>query len=76
MEQLALSCRGIQRQYGIDRRRIASAIASGDLPASRLGVRRLLILRADFEAWLRGHAVHRSVAHSEQRGERVTPRST
>lgn len=63
MERAAFSLRGVERAYGIDRRRIAGAIASGELPASRLGKRRLQILRADVESWLRSHPIAPSVEH-------------
>lgn len=49
----AFSIRGLSRAYGISRRRIACAIAAGELHAARLGKRRFIILRRDAERWIR-----------------------
>ena len=56
---LALSQRGVCREYGVDQRTVQEAIASGDLPAYRLGKRRLTIFREDVEAWIRKSSTHR-----------------
>jgi len=48
-----LSVRGLAREYHVDRARLAQAIATGELPAQRLGRRRFLVLRSDAEDWLR-----------------------
>ena len=57
MGRYALSARGVERDYGIDRTAVAEAIRSGDLRASRLGARRFTLLRTDVEQWLRRYAV-------------------
>lgn len=56
----ALSERGVEREYRISRARVADAIRRGELRASRLGTRRLTILRSDVERWIRSHAVRPS----------------
>ena len=53
----ALSIRQINREYGVSRDTVSHAIRNGDLPASQLGTKRILVLRRDFEAWLQKHAV-------------------
>lgn len=50
--RLALSMREAADAYGIDRHRLQQAIAAGELPAARLGRRRLRIRVADLDAWL------------------------
>jgi len=57
IEREGLSERGVQRVFGIGRRRLAEARAAGELRAARLGVRRFLYLRRDVEAYLARHAV-------------------
>jgi len=53
----AFSAREAERRFGIGRGRLAQAIAAGELMASRLGTRRLVILRGDLERWLARYAV-------------------
>lgn len=53
----ALSLRGVERAFGINRRRLAEAVEAGELRAARVGKRKLTILRTDVERWLRGAAV-------------------
>lgn len=67
MARHGLTARAIQREYGIRRERIGEAVNAGELPAARLGARRFLILRDDFEAWLRRHAVRPAGDHVERR---------
>jgi excisionase family DNA binding protein len=57
VRRAALSLRGIATEYGIDRARVAVAVRSGELPASRLGRQRMLVLRSDVEEWLRRYRV-------------------
>jgi hypothetical protein len=56
-KKLALSASGVEREYGIGRVVIVNAVRSGELPASRLGAKRLFILREDLEAWVRSKRV-------------------
>lgn len=62
MEPIGLSVSAAARLYGLDRQTLARAILAGELPASRPGARRILLLRPDIEAWLRRHAVQPSRA--------------
>jgi excisionase family DNA binding protein len=64
IHRLGLTLRGACRQYGLSNRAIKSAIQSGQLRASRIGRRRLLILRADFEEWVRTHRVSQTNSES------------
>jgi len=50
--QRAGSARQFAAEYNTDRRLIGAEIRAGRLPASRLGLKKFLILRADFERWL------------------------
>jgi len=56
----AHTLRGASRRYSVARDTLAAAVRRGDLPASRLGQRRLLILDDDLRAWLRAHRVRPS----------------
>ena len=56
-DRQAYTLRGAARAYGLARDTLAAAIRAGDLPASRLGSRRLVILRRDLDAWLVAHRV-------------------
>lgn len=53
----ALTLRGTEREYGISRAVLSAAIRTGDLPAARIGERRLTILARDVEEWLARHPV-------------------
>ena len=53
----ALSARGVEREYGVDRGLVGRAIRTGQLPASRVGRRRYLVFRDDVEGWLRAFKV-------------------
>jgi excisionase family DNA binding protein len=68
MARYALSVREAAREYGLDRRLIADAIRAGSLPAARLGRRKLTILRADLEDFIRGHAVQLLEPQAPERG--------
>ena len=57
VERLILSKRGVLRQYGFDP---TKAIASGEIPASRMGKRWYRIFRSDVEAYIRKHAIRPS----------------
>jgi predicted DNA-binding transcriptional regulator AlpA len=69
----AYTLRGAERAFGISRSRLSEAIRSGELPASRLGARRLTILRSDAQNWIRRHAVRPST-HAAARVEEVLER--
>jgi len=56
-EREAFSLRALCRAYGIDASVPSRAIRAGELPAARLGKRRFLILRADWEKFVRRKAV-------------------
>ena len=56
VERAAFSIRQISRVYGVGRRTVSDAIRRGELPAAKLTPKRFVILRRDFEAWLRSHA--------------------
>jgi excisionase family DNA binding protein len=73
MDQTAYTLRGVERALGIDRRTVSAAIRAGELPAARLGSRRLLILATDIETWLRRHAIQ-PTARAELLVERVLAR--
>ena len=75
MERAALTLRGVERALGLDRRTISAAIKSGELPATRIGKRNLLILRSDVESWLRRHALCPN-AHAEARVEQLLARES
>jgi helix-turn-helix protein len=49
-----LSIRAASREYGLARKTLNTAIASGELRARRLGARRVVILRAELERFLLG----------------------
>ena len=49
------------------------AIHQGELPAAQLGPRHIIVLRRDFEDWLRRHAVRPS-AHASARVDEVLAR--
>ena len=51
----AYSKRGLKARYGVGDTAIDRGVASGKLKVHRLGARRLLFLRSDIEAWIRGH---------------------
>lgn len=53
----ALSARGVARHLGVSLVTVRAAIVAGELPAARLGRRRLTILRADVDAWIRRHQI-------------------
>jgi excisionase family DNA binding protein len=53
----ASSIRGLAKIYPVGRERISEFIRSRELPATRLGTRRYLILHADFEELLRRKAI-------------------
>jgi len=53
----AHSLRQASRRYSVARDTLAAAVRRGDLPASRLGRRRLLILDDDLRDWLARHRV-------------------
>jgi len=53
----AHSLRQASRRYGVARDTLAAAIRAGELPASRPGRRRLVILDDDLRAWLARHRV-------------------
>jgi len=57
MDRHALSARGVEREYQIGRDRVIAAVRAGELPAARLGARRILILRTDLERWIRAHTI-------------------
>ena len=57
MERVASSIRGLNQRYGVGRGKITEAIRLGELPATRLGPKRIVVLHSDFEGWLRSHAV-------------------
>ena len=61
----ALTARQSAVVYSLSKTTIRDAIRAGELPAFRIGKRRLLILRQDLEQWLRKHQVRPS-AHAEQ----------
>lgn len=61
----ALSLRGVEREYGFARQFTAKRVRAGDIPATPRG-RALVILRADFEKWMRDHAI-RPTSHAERR---------
>jgi excisionase family DNA binding protein len=57
MAERALSIREINAEYGVDRAWVSRLIHSGELPAVQRGRRRWLILRRDWEDFLRRKAV-------------------
>ena len=65
----AFSVRGAAQHYGVSRHLVSGAVRRGELPAACFGARRLLILRADLERWIRSHAV-KPTAHAESVVER------
>ena len=65
-----LSKRAVRRIYGFDP---TEAIDLGEIPASRVGKRRLSIFRADVEAYIRKHAI-RPTDHAEARVNEVLKR--
>lgn len=72
MDRRAHSIRSANRAYGIDRGTLAAAIHRGELPASRLGKRRLIILDDHLRAWIAAHRV--LPASIEQRVEAALER--
>jgi len=70
-DRRAITLRGVQRAYGIARDRVSAAIRAGELPASRIGARRLTILVRDVEGWI---ARHRISPSAEQRVEQIRAR--
>lgn len=60
MGQRAGSARAFAIEYNVDRRLICDEIRAGRLPASRIGLRKFLILRDDFERWFRSKRVRPS----------------
>ncbi|GAF77548.1 unnamed protein product [marine sediment metagenome] len=56
-EREAFSLRSLARRYHVDRAIISELVRSGQLPAARIGKRRLLVLRRDWEALLRRKAI-------------------
>lgn len=73
-DRIAYSAREAARLLGVDRARIAAAIATGELPAYRLGRRRYAIRRDDLDAWLARHRVADPRRRAEQLAERVLAR--
>lgn len=65
-ERAGFSIAALARRLGIDRRRVRDAIRSGELVASRLGSRDVLILEGDVRSWLARHRVPSS-RHAEDR---------
>lgn len=57
---IGLSIRGAARLYGVSHVTVRAAIAANELPAARIGRRRLLILRTDLDAWIRKHQLRPS----------------
>lgn len=53
---MTFSQRAAARAVATSPSTIRRAIASGALPASRFGARRIAILRSDLENWIRQHA--------------------
>jgi hypothetical protein len=68
----ALSLRGIEREYGYSRTYVAERARAGEIPATPRG-RSLLVLRADFEAYMRAHAI-RPAERARQVVDRVLAR--
>ena len=64
IDQRGFTLRGASRAYGLARATLTAAIRRGELPAARIGQRRLVILASDVEAFLRRHAI-RPTQHSE-----------
>ena len=59
-KRVALTIRGINREYGVSREWISERIKAGELPASRRGKRRVEVLRRDWEALLRRYLIRQS----------------
>ena len=57
MAERALSIRGLTHEYGISREPIMAAVYAGDLTVARLSATRFVVLRSDFEEWLRSKAI-------------------
>ena len=57
MSTQAASVRGIAKRYGLAREIVSAAIHRGELQATRIGVRRYLVLDEDFRGWLRSRPV-------------------
>lgn len=68
----ALSYRGIQRVYGYAREFVGEVVKRGEVPAAPKG-RARMILRSDWEAWMRRHAL-RPREHAEAVADRVLER--
>ena len=68
----ALSLRGVERVYGFSREFVGARIRAGEIAATPHG-RALVVLRSDFERWMRAHAV-RPTAHAERRVEEILAR--
>ena len=75
VERAAFSIRQLAQVYGVGRQTVSAAIRRGDLPAARFGPKRIVVLRSDFETWLRSHAI-RPTAHAEDVVERRLERET
>jgi excisionase family DNA binding protein len=68
--ELALTLRGVEREYGIPRPTARRAIADGKLRASRPGpARTVFVLREDLHAWLRACAMSPDRADSRADAE-------
>lgn len=68
----ALSLRGIERRYGYAREFVSERVRKREIPAAPRG-RALVILRSDFEAWMRQQAL-RPQARAEAVADRVLER--
>lgn len=68
----ALSLRGLERAYGYSRLFTSDLVKTGALPATPRG-RAVIVLRRDFEDWMRRNAV-RPTAHAERRVAEILER--
>ena len=63
--RIAFSVREAARACGLSRDALRAAIRAGELPAARIGSRRLVVLASDLEAWIRRHTISPSAdAHA------------
>ena len=69
----AFSKRELKARYGISDAAIDKGRASGRLKAYRLGTTRLLFLRSEVEAWIRGHRAE-PLSDKEERVQRLLDR--
>ncbi len=68
----ALSCRGVEREYGLARSTVADLVRRGEIPGIRRG-RSIRVLRTDIEAWWRRTAAQ-SIADADRVVDRVLER--